>query len=182
MASEKVDPQLLLEAPKAISKPLLPPGASHNTYGLFVKDETDLIGLVAYSLYKSHKIAFLAQQHDRTGKRATQEEVDTFCSVYNTAPQVEMLRDRASDLLEVMTGALLQDAVQHINSEYDKKLVAELKEGQGWWKSLGQGVVGNFVFAGLLALLLFIAMSSQIGIIPTLANWSGYTATPKNPP
>lgn len=156
----------------------LPSGLSHNTYGLYVTDESDLIGLVAYSLYKRQKIAFLDQQLAKTQTNATKEQVDTFCAVLNAPNQVEMLRDKASNLLEAMNEALLDVAVQNLNEEYQKQLVAGLKEGQSLSKSLFYGVLGNLATAAFVAFVLFGVSSAKIGVFPTLANWVGYNATP----
>lgn len=160
---------------------LLPNGAKHNNYGLYVHAAEDLIGLVAYSIYKQHKIAFLDTEQARTGQPATQAAIDTFCTMYGASQQVQLLRDRAQGLLEEMNEELLDDAVGQINREYQKRLVKELKEGPNWVKVSLQGVLGNLVTAALVAFVLFGASSNKIGIIPTIADWGGYTAIEKVP-
>lgn len=156
-------------------------GAAHNNYFLYVTNEDDLIGLVAYSLYKQHKIGFLEAELARTGERATQEKIDTFCVMYGAQRQVELLRNKAQELLEDMNRALLEEAVDHIDQNYQQQLVSELKEGPGWIKVALQGVAGNVVTAGIVAFVLFGASSSKIGIFPTLADWAGYNITEKAP-
>lgn len=158
----------------------MPNGARHNNYGLYVFAADDLIGLVAYSIYKHHKIVFLDTEQTRTGQPATQAAIDTFCSMYGTSQQVQLLRDRAQGLLEEMNEELLDGAVGQINREYQKRLVKELKEGPGWIKISLQGVLGNLVTAALVAFVLFGASSSKIGIIPTIADWAGYNVSEKS--
>jgi hypothetical protein len=159
---------------------LLPNGATHNNYALYVRAADDLIGLVAYSIYKQHKIAFLDAEIARTGKPAAQASIDTFCSMYGAPHQVQLLRHRAQRLLEEMNEELLDEAVGQINQQYQKRLVKELKEGPGWLKISLQGVLGNLVTAALVAFVLFGASSSKIGIVPTIADWAGYNAVEKS--
>lgn len=43
-----------------------------------VDDETDLIGLVAYGLYKNNKIEYLEKFKDKNGREPTEDELELF--------------------------------------------------------------------------------------------------------
>lgn len=138
----------------------LPVGASHNNYSLYVHHPDDLIGLVAYSLYKQHKISFFQSELERTSLPATEEKTKTFCDVYSEAQQVELLRERASGLLEKMTEEVLNEAVGKLNLSYERQLKAELKAGMPLHKSVYHSVVGNLVTGVIIATAVWIATSS----------------------
>lgn len=186
------DEPLRLAAPQ-VNLQTPPPDIRHNTYKLFVSKPDDLVGLVAYSLYKQQKIDFLQRHRDENkGAPPAQDIVDIFCSTFRDPNQVGMLRDRAEALLENVTEVLLNERESRIKKVYINELVRQLKEGPSWVKVAFQGVLGNLVTAALVAFVLFGASSSKIGVIPTLADWAGYNvsekppepsaATPKAPP
>lgn len=134
-----------------------PEGASHNNYSLYVNHPDDLIGLVAYSLYKQHKISFFRSELARTGQVATAEKTQTFCDVYSEAHQVELLRERANVLLEKMTEEVLDEAVLGLNKDYELRLKEELKAGLPLSKSIGHSVAGNLVTGFVIATVVWIS-------------------------
>lgn len=185
-----LEAQLLLPAPPDEAKQSLPPDVKHNTYNLFVTKHDDLIGLIAYSLYKQHKIDFLTQyraNHD--GARPSEETVDVFLSIYRNPSQVEMHKARANELLGSFTEELLRVRENAIEKAYHDELVRQLKEGPGFWSGVWIGVVGNITFTAVIALLIFIISVSSKGLTPAIIDaLSGdpkpitSPATPKAPP
>lgn len=139
-----------------------PAGATHNNYSLYVPPNKgdDLIGLVAYSLYKQHKINFFQSELVRTKKPATEEKIKTFCDVYSEPQQVELLREQARTLLENMNEGLLMEAIVKLNKDYDKRLKKELKDGLPLSKSVYHSVVGNLVTGVVIATAVWITTSS----------------------
>jgi len=138
---------------------------THRAYSLYVEDEADLIGLVAYSLYKQHKIAFLKNEHKRTNKPAAPEIVKAFCDAYSEPNQVSLLREKAESLLEEMNEELLNEAVHGLNTEYDKRLKRELKEGTPFWKSVRYSVAGNIATGIVFASMIWVANANFDGVL-----------------
>lgn len=124
---------------------------THNNYSLYVREERDLIGLVAYSLYKRHKLVFVNSEIERN-QSASPEAVRSFCHAYAQSHQVELLRDKAELLLETMTEELLNDAVSKLNKEYQEKLKKELKEGMPLGRSIFHSLMGNIATGAFIAL------------------------------
>ena len=46
-----------------------------------VDDETDLIGLVAYGLYKNNKIEYLEKFKDKNGREPTEDELELLMNI-----------------------------------------------------------------------------------------------------
>lgn len=124
---------------------------THNNYSLYVNEERDLIGLIAYSLYKQHKIVFIQSEVERTNS-ASPEAVRSFCHAYAQAHQVELLRDKAELLLETMNEELLNYAIDKLNKEYQVKLKKELKEGMPLGRSIFHSLMGNIATGAFIAL------------------------------
>lgn len=135
-------------------------GFAHNNYKLYVKDPNDIVGRVAYSIYKQHKISFLEKELATTGQAATQAKIDTFCDLYGNPQQVELLQQEAGRYLAGLNSELLRDTVKKIQVDYDKKLVKELKESGGIWRAIRYSIAGNIATGILIAGVMFTTTSS----------------------
>lgn len=133
----------------------LPVGATHNNYSLYVLEPADLVGLIAYSLYKQHKIKFLEEELKKTGQPATNTNIDMFCFLYGQPHQVALLRMEAHKLLSSLNDRLLANQIKLLRKEYKKDLIRQLKEGGGIWKATWYSVVGNIATAALIALIVW---------------------------
>lgn len=152
----------------------LPPNLAHNTYNQFVSSHDDLIGLIAYSLYKQQKIDFLTRHREEHGEQPSAAQVNLFCSTFRNPLQVEMLKNRADDLLRDMTIEVLRPIEEGIKQHYEDRFDKRLKQGPGFWFGVRVGVMGNIAFAALLALLLFVVSAADKGLAPAIASLLGY--------
>ena len=157
----------------------LPPGYNHNTYDEYVKHENDFIGLLAYSIYKRQKIAFMDGERKRTGTAAHKAHIDVFCVALNTPEQVKMLREKAESIIGNMLGELLDDSMQKLNTQYEERLKKELKEGASWPKIALQGVVGNTASAAAIALVVILLTVADKGPIAAASSLFDYNITKK---
>lgn len=135
----------------------LPAGATHNNYSQYVLEPADLVGLIAYSLYKQHKIKFLEEEFRKTGQPATSGNIDIFCSLYGQPHQVELLRMDAHRLLSGLNDRLLAPQIQDLRQQYQEELIRQLKEGGGMAQATKYSIVGNIATGALFALVVWIA-------------------------
>ncbi|RZL65971.1 MAG: hypothetical protein EOP81_02355 [Variovorax sp.] len=146
----------------------------HDTYSQLVQEHDDLVGLVAYSLYKQQKIDFLERHRtENCSVDVPAHVVDVFCATYRNPMQVQLLRDHASALLSEMAEAVLADAEKPLKDAYQQDLIRQLKEGPRWWQGAIIGAVGNILFAALIALVLFGISAQNKGLGPAIINWLG---------
>ncbi len=157
----------------------LPQGVKHQTFTHYVQHKDDLVGFVAYSIYKQHKISFLEREFRKTGERATQEKVDAFCESYGNPEQVELLRERAAKLIKNMNDLLLSQTVEQMKSDYQDALVKKLKEGPGWIESIAKSFAGNVITAAIVALIIFGGSAISQGFWKTVGDWTGNDIRPK---
>lgn len=157
----------------------LPQGVKHQTFTHYVLHKDDLVGFVAYSIYKQHKISFLDREFRKTGSRAKQDKVDAFCESYGNPEQVELLRERAAKLIKNMNDLLLDQAVEQVKIEYQATLVQKLKEGPGWLDSIVKSIAGNITTAAIVAVVIFGGSVISNGFWETVGNWTGQDIKPK---
>lgn len=152
---------------------LILPEGSHKTFTHYVKNKNDLVGFVAYSIYKQHKISFLSREFASTGNPASQDKVDAFCSSYGNPEQVNLLRERAEKLIKDLNQVLLDDSIRKVQEDYEVLLVQKLKEGASWPKSIAQSIVGNVMTALFVGAVIFGGSIVAKGFWPTVGDWTG---------
>lgn len=157
-----------------------PAPTTHATYTNLVQDENDLIGLIAYSLYKSDKLAFVKQHTSRLGRAPNDEEMMAFCHTLNLPGQVSSLRNKAEVLLEELNEQVLDVTIAEIQKDYEAKLVAELRRAKPFWKSVGENLIANVLAAALTVLLVVLVYGAQIGYLRLAGDVFGYEVREKS--
>lgn len=158
--------------PVAAGKP------EHTTYSTLVEDPNDLVGLIAYSLYKRDKLDFIDRHKAATGRSPTSDELQVLYQLVNTPGQIEALRTRSATLLEQVTEAVLEDAVQQMEQDYKAKLTAELKVPKSFWRAVSENIVANIGAAALVALVVVVFYLSRVDAVPVIGNALGYQVKP----
>lgn len=132
------------------------PAPSHTAYSSIVEHDNDMVGFIAYSLYKRDKIAFMAKTHDEAGRMPTEDEKMAFYRTSTLPGPVSAYRAQATYLMQQMYDDLLSVQTREIHDDYDKKLVEELKKKHPFWESVWEHVAASFVIVaigGLIALI-----------------------------
>lgn len=144
----------------------------NNIYSLLVNDQDDLIGLVAYGLYKRHKIEFIENLPSEMDKEANMQ---AFYLSSSTPSQLDKYRNEAERLLydivlnsaqEQVSSAQkdLLDSNQKALKEYTDSI--DIKIGDSVKKNLpklGENVLTNII--GAVACALITALFMFIGSI-----------------
>ena len=136
-------------------------------YKSLVNDPNDIVGHVAYSLYKAEKIEFIeAFKKDHDGAEPTDDDLDHFHRSSSVSGSVERYRLSANNMLSVMLENVISNASKEIEQQYymrQKEMIEEAIKPikpKGWLTQLGfgafQSLIGAFLFALLLAAIGFI--------------------------
>ena len=130
-------------------------------YSLLVHGEDDLVGHIAYAVYKQQKIEKITRFTTQNNRPPTDEELASFMENAESGNQLRFYQDRAVSILKDFLEQSLAAKVEEINSqrkaEYDAKisdLLASLRP-KGFMYGVWQGVFASFIFfaAGILLLL-----------------------------
>lgn len=136
-------------------------------------DELDLVGLVAYSIYKRQKRDWILRHQKEHRARPSDQEIAAVISNFLTDDMRTTLRERAQDFLteygETFVEAAEPEIVEEaLNSEMVRKAAACHKSAEethaeilsivslngGWWRQIWVGVVSAFVWTFILIVIL----------------------------
>ena len=140
----------------------------NKVYETLVTDENDIVGFIAYCVYKRSKQKYITTFEEKFNKRPTSDEILThvLCS---EMPSLEDYRSKAERILEV----LLEQAVSEKEAELEK--IFQRKQWQyvrgyeppslldkffTFFKSSFSGVMGNFITTIIVIVFLY-SVSSQ---------------------
>lgn len=96
-------------------------------YKRLVSSENDLVGAIAYVLYKEHKIEFILKVEAETGKDPTFEQWKAFHQHSCLESSLAGFQKRAEDLVnDFLRGALASHA-EYVESQSDQRMEARVK-------------------------------------------------------
>lgn len=150
-------------------------------YKELVNDKDDIVGHIAYSLYKSDKIKYIEKFKAENGvEDLTEDDLKHFHDVSTIDTSISRYRNTAIDLLQDFSNNIISEQVEQIESDYEnhlRRIVKPLKTQ--WWEAIVQSVIGAFVFAILLAAVAFIIQYKGLEIrieLPTQTTETQITA------
>ena len=151
-------------------------------FSRLVADKNDLVGLIAYGIYKQHKIEFIQSFKDKNGGQDPSEaEGRAFAMSSCADSSISQYRKTAETLLQQITltaareeiNAFEDDMLRQYRSEiasaisdgqeeYLRNLGAEVKKQlPSWWASFGASLAGAFVFAIFLYVGFLLGSTSE---------------------
>lgn len=130
-------------------------------YNQLVRGEDDLIGQVAYALYKQDKgerIDLFKQDH---GREPEEEELHEIHKTMCSPKQLDLYQTKAAMIIQNTLSHAMQERIKKIEEDLAKKqkihlesIVASLKSSA--WSTIGLNIVASFIFAGLLTFIALI--------------------------
>ena len=139
-------------------------------YSLLVHGEDDLVGQIAYAIYKQHKIEKITRFSTINKRSPSDEELSSFMENAESENQLRFYKDRAMNILKDFLEKSLADTVDEIDAqtkaEYDAKINKLLKDlkPKGFMYGVWQGIVASLMFfAGGILLLLATGGWARIG-------------------
>jgi hypothetical protein len=135
----------------------------HGIYPLLVASDDDVVGLVAYALYKQDKLEFI-----QSLESPSTEHIAAFC--HSVRLRHADYREQATEVLQAMQQDLFGDEVHRMDAEYNRQLkdAVEKVEPHGWLYHLCQHVVGSALATFLFVMFVLAALGWKQGIQKTL--------------
>ncbi|MEI6317440.1 MAG: hypothetical protein WCS09_02920 [Pseudomonadota bacterium] len=135
----------------------------HSTYSLLVEDDDDLIGHVAYALYKREKLKFCEAYVRKHNREPDVAALQTFIDGCNLDTRLRSYRSEAELLLGAMSEYQLEEAVKEIREDAKDDVIRQLKEAKSWRRLAGEGVFQSLVTAAFWAVLVLILYAGLVG-------------------
>ncbi len=135
-------------------------------YAKLVSADDDVVGLIAYGIYKKHKIEFITKIKDEQGREPTDEECSSFFAASTTDCQLNNYRSQAETMLSEMVGNIANEELTHYESEmlqnYKKEISSCLpSNGKTFGISILAGVVSTLLFTLIAGIFYFIGETSD---------------------
>lgn len=136
-------------------------------YKQLVTDNKDVVGHVAYALYKSSKIEYIEKfKQEHNGNPPSESDLKPFHDMSCTDSSIDRYKTKAIEITRNFLDATLSETVRQIEYDYvtsqDRHLESIIepikplgKWRQFWWGVL-QSVLGAFFFAVIVAAFIFI--------------------------
>lgn len=131
-------------------------------YQRLIESNDDLVGLVAYGLYKRHKIEFITKIKEKEERDPSDEECNAFFISSTTDSQIAKYRADAESLVSEMvmnvTGEEIQQYEKEMLRDYQNKIKEVLPSNT---KSVFLSIAGAFAFSIIAGLFYFIGGTSE---------------------
>lgn len=135
-------------------------------FSRIVKDESDIVGHIAYALYKSDKVNYIENFKESNKREPADEDLDAFHSVSSQYETIRKYRFIASHILKDFLDDTLEESIDNIEQESNERHAEILKDvikpllpKKKWtlfWHGVLQSVAGAFIFALIVAAFVFI--------------------------
>lgn len=135
----------------------------HRTYSSLVQGDADLVGLVAYALYKRDKLKFCDQFKAKNSRSPDDAELSIFIYGSNLDTRLQGYRAEAEKLLETLTEFQLEDAINQLQADFNEKLATKLSEAKSWGRSILEALLGSVVVAVVWAAVVLALYTNKVG-------------------
>lgn len=146
----------------------------HLTYRTLVKDEGDMVGHVAYALYKRDKLSFVEAIRAEKGREPTEEEVWAFIVSSNLGLRIDAYRSEAEQALQTLSGELLQGASDELGRQYQQELNRQLLKAKSSLRAVAESLFANLLAVAVIALVAVVLYGTRIGFVNLAADVFGY--------
>lgn len=134
-------------------------------YRVYVKDNNDLIGIIAYGLYKEQKQSYFNDLHTKGGREITAADVDAYHSTMCTTGTVEAYRANTLVVYNKLFQSKLSEVQQSFADEFKKNEIMLKLDGiqnaiqekttfLGWVKGVAETLLVNVLTIFVLGALI----------------------------
>ncbi|MGN6550296.1 MAG: hypothetical protein ACTHJ3_10425 [Pararhizobium sp.] len=127
----------------------------------------DLVGLIAYALYKRHKRDWITKHRlSHSGTKPSNEQVEAVVDSYLTSEMRSTLRERASDILssyaetyvEAVEPEIKAQAVNNETLRQAREIERSIVENSGLWRQVGTGLISTAIWSLVVTVLVLAAL------------------------
>jgi hypothetical protein len=151
-------------------------------YSELVGSKNDILGHIAYALYKSEKIEFIENFKAENHRDPNEEDLKNFHLMTCSAGSIDRFKQSANAILQNFLNDILQQSIQEIQTDatlnqkkYFQEALEEVKPqtlGKSYFHGIMQSVIGAFIFLVLIAALIFALDVNRKGVTVSLGNGS----------
>lgn len=135
-------------------------------YKQLVEDKTDIVGHVAYSLYKADKVQYINQFKEENGREPKEDELKPFHDASCLEGSIDGYKETAVSILKGFLDRTLSETVHDLELDVQENYKDNIKEviaplvpkskARQYWNGVSQSIVGALLFALIVAAFAFI--------------------------
>lgn len=139
-------------------------GGYNYIYKELVTDQSDILGRLAYSLYKQQKIEYILTFQQKHGSDPDDSDLTAFHDISNSPSQLASYRNQAAKLALSFLDTSLANEAKELEELYSAKADNEVRSSRpGFWKGVSQSLIGSGLFTLLIGCFVFFAWSLKQG-------------------
>lgn len=135
-------------------------------YSKLVSGRDDVVGMLAYSIYKQHKIEFIEDfKKSKNGTAPTDSDIENFIMSSVTPSQLDKYRESAVTILSETVADAVQDELSNIDYDFKKSMEPVVKKHTySAGKTILLNVIGSFVFSIILVIIFLLGYTTESGL------------------
>lgn len=137
-------------------------------YSRLVEGKGDIIGYIAYALYKDAKIEYINRyKKEHNGKEPDEDDLEPFHDITSTNASVESYKYVASGILQAFLDNTLEETKAQIEDNLNKNHIGLIKKAikpiippskkRAYFDGVAQSVLGAIAFMIIMCALVFLA-------------------------
>lgn len=145
-------------------------------YSRLVQSESDMIGHIAYSLYKNEKISWIeGRKKDNGGKEPTEAEFKKYHEACCSEQRINNYRAMAGSILQTFMGGSTDMMAEQVAREVSDKVTAHINKniaprmpiqesmGSRYFHGIMQSILAAVILAVVIWLLIVVVSKFSIG-------------------
>lgn len=157
----------------------------HNrAYEQLVSADDDLIGLIAYALYKKDKRDFYVGWQEQHGSQPQPDHVRAFTATVLTLGQQLRYRTAARDMIDAYAKTVSDAEKPLIEkgavTDRFEEAARKVEESVRWYRQIPAGLVAGFIFAAILVGLVVALDYARVGPMQRFERTTDTTTTTPN--
>ena len=148
----------------------------YSIYDKLITGKDDVIGMLAYSIYKQHKIEFIEDFKRKKGKCPEDSDFEYFIMSSVTPSQLKKYRESARAILSENVAAAVQDELLRIDIDFQKSIDSVVKRHTddvekvvekhaiSNWKTIGLNIASSFLYSILLVIVFIFGFTTESGL------------------
>lgn len=144
----------------------------NHIYSHIVEGKGDIIGYIAYALYKDAKIEYINRYiKEHEGKEPEEDDLKSFHDITSTDASIENYKYVASGILQAFLDNTLEETKAQIEDNLNKNHIGLIKKAiepikppamlKSYLNGIAQSVLGAFIFMGIMCILVFVLNFSK---------------------
>lgn len=134
-------------------------------YSQLVKDKNDVVGMLAYSIYKQHKIEFIEDFKKKKKGAPTDSDIENFIMSSVTPSQLEKYRESANAVLSEIVASSVQKELMSVDYEVQKAVEPIVKKHScSSGKTIILNIAASFIFSIILVIIFMLGYTTESGL------------------